>query len=336
MLGPLGADRSKFVFKVHLWRQFYMQFSETTSFSQVESSSTGKPARAVGLRLALLRASLVLAFLVFASTAASAQGHGRILMTGEKHNWPAGNRTWDITGGVWTTFALDDRPDGQVDTVRVDVNYLPRELGLFWYFTVSTKETVFPLSTGRYVDAMRWPFEDPGHPGFDLSGEGRGNNRENGEFTIHELQIDYSGEHPRVVAFAASFIQHDGDSPNGPAVRGTVWYRDDGGPFMTFPVIQNAKYKKGPGLLKVTGRDFSPGAVLVVDGVVVQPSKVKFLTITAKGLNLTPGLRRVVVRNADGSESFPFEVPVFSFTAQDEPGEPDDVDDVDEDTDSDQ
>lgn len=303
-----------------------MQFSETTSFSQGELSSTGEPAWA-GPRLVLLRASLVLAFIVFAATAASAQGTGRIVMTGEKHNWPAGNRSWDISGGTWFSFAEDERPDGHVDTVRLYVTDLPRELGLFWNFTVSTKETALPISTGRYTDAMRWPFEDPGHPGLDLSGDGRGNNTENGEFTIHDLQIDFSGEHPRLVSLAVSFIQHDGDSPTGPAVRGTVWYRDDGGPFRSFPVIETAKYKKGPGLLKVKGRDFSPGAVLVVDGVVVEPSKVRNSVITAKGLNLTPGLRRVVVRNADGGESFAFEVAVFSFTAQDAPDEPDDVDD---------
>lgn len=309
-----------------------MQFSERTSINTGELNSTGKPGWNC-LRLALLRASLVLAVLVFASTAASAQGNGRIVMTGEKHNWPAGHRSWDITGGTWLAFATDDRPDGQVDTVRLDVNNLPRELGLFWFFTVSTKETALPISTGRYVDAMRWPFEDPGHPGLDLSGDGRGNNTQNGEFTIHDLQIDYSGEHPRLVSFAASFIQHDGDSPTGPAVRGTVWYRDDGGPFRSFPVIESGKYKKGPGLLKVKGRDFSPGAVLVVDGVVVEPSKVRNSLITAKGLNLTPGLRRVVVRNADGGESFAFEVAVFSFTAQDPPDEPDNAD---EEGDSDQ
>jgi len=51
------------------------------------------------------------------------------------------------------------------------------------------------LAAGRTYDgATRWPFQEAGHPGEDLSGQGRGCNTSNGSFTIHEITFDASGD----------------------------------------------------------------------------------------------------------------------------------------------
>lgn len=75
------------------------------------------------------------------------------------------------------------------------------------------------LAVGRYPDAQRAPFREPGHPGLDVGGNGRGCNTLTGSFTITELVTDGTGA---VVALAATFEQHcDGAAP---ALRGTIHF----------------------------------------------------------------------------------------------------------------
>jgi len=75
------------------------------------------------------------------------------------------------------------------------------------------------LRPGRYVDAQRASFREPGHPGLDVSGNGRGCNTLTGSFTITELVTDATGA---VVALAATFEQHcEGAAP---ALRGTIHF----------------------------------------------------------------------------------------------------------------
>jgi VCBS repeat-containing protein len=59
------------------------------------------------------------------------------------------------------------------------------------------------LTPGEYLDAMRWPFQDPDEPGLDVSGYGRGLNQLLGEFTVYDVAYGTSG----VQRFAASFVQ---------------------------------------------------------------------------------------------------------------------------------
>ena len=68
-----------------------------------------------------------------------------------------------------------------------------------------------PLSEGTFPDAQRWRFNAAGHPGLDVSGEGRGCNTLTGNFIVRELVRDDDGWIER---FAADFEQHcDGSMP---------------------------------------------------------------------------------------------------------------------------
>jgi hypothetical protein len=62
-----------------------------------------------------------------------------------------------------------------------------------------------PLSPGTYLLAERAPFQSPGHPGLDVSGDGRGCNSLSGRFTV--LEAVY-GTNYDVLRFAADFEQH--------------------------------------------------------------------------------------------------------------------------------
>jgi hypothetical protein len=78
------------------------------------------------------------------------------------------------------------------------------------------------LAPGLFADAQRASFVEAGHPGLDVFGDGRGSNQVTGSFTIHQIQVDYSGTDPVLVSFSASFEQH---SEGGPlALTGTVNY----------------------------------------------------------------------------------------------------------------
>lgn len=76
------------------------------------------------------------------------------------------------------------------DEIRMTINPTDETQGLWWWLWFSSTEIPAPLEPGLYEDAMRVPFEDPGHPGLDISGDGRGCNQVVGTFEIHELVID--------------------------------------------------------------------------------------------------------------------------------------------------
>src|SRR5262249_49676683 len=78
---------------------------------------------------------------------------------------------------------------------------------------------------GAYDNAERAPFASPGHPGLDVSGDGRGSNTLTGNFTITSAVFDYSNGYPVVRSFAASFEQHSEGAT--PALFGSINFVDN-------------------------------------------------------------------------------------------------------------
>ena len=66
------------------------------------------------------------------------------------------------------------------------------------------------LSVGPYFGAQRATFTDPGSPGLDFSGEGRGNNTLNGWFNVLEVSYDAN---TNLLALAVDFVQYDEGHP---------------------------------------------------------------------------------------------------------------------------
>jgi hypothetical protein len=55
--------------------------------------------------------------------------------------------------------------------------------------SISARTNGEPLTTKVYQDAERLPFASPGHPGIEITGDGKGCNQILGAFQIHELSI---------------------------------------------------------------------------------------------------------------------------------------------------
>jgi hypothetical protein len=87
----------------------------------------------------------------------------------------------------------------------------------FWSLHFSTDEINVPLDTQVYQNTERWPFEDPGHPGLDVSGDGSGCNISTGAFQVEDLQVTPGGS---LTSFTATFEQHC--EAAAPALRGCI------------------------------------------------------------------------------------------------------------------
>jgi uncharacterized repeat protein (TIGR01451 family) len=74
----------------------------------------------------------------------------------------------------------------------------------YWFFDMQAPDAS-PLVVGSYEGARRWPFQDPGQPGLDVSGQGRGCNVLIGRFVVHEIVV---GPFGFLTRFAADFEQH--------------------------------------------------------------------------------------------------------------------------------
>lgn len=83
--------------------------------------------------------------------------------------------------------------------------------GSSWWTLDFAPGTGAPLAVGSYTGAQRFPFQEAGHPGLSLSGDGRGCNTLTGQYTVHQLKLD-SGGNPLVLDI--SFEQHcEGGTP---------------------------------------------------------------------------------------------------------------------------
>ncbi|MCA9555741.1 MAG: hypothetical protein KC933_37265, partial [Myxococcales bacterium] len=111
------------------------------------------------------------------------------------------------TSGGWTASALAyTSTTGAPKFVQVNVTTTSD----WWSTEFSTTNLDQALVTGSYPAAMRFPFEDLGHPGLGIHGDGRGCNRLVGEFEIHELETSTTAD-PAVHTlerFTATFTQH--------------------------------------------------------------------------------------------------------------------------------
>lgn len=92
-----------------------------------------------------------------------------------------------ITSAIFTgTVTAGAAPD----TIRVNVRPADTKQGLWWDLEFSTRMLSMPLRTQVYDGAERAPFAAPNTPGLSITGDGRGCNRSQGRFQIHELSTN--------------------------------------------------------------------------------------------------------------------------------------------------
>jgi hypothetical protein len=118
-----------------------------------------------------------------------------------------------ITMAAWTPTAS---PSTMADTVSVHLVPTDPSQGLWWDADFSSHHLGQPLMVQTYLNAQRLPFAQPGSPGLEVTGDGRGCNTLTGSFTVYDVQT----ANGQVISFTASFEQHcEGGSA---ALRGCV------------------------------------------------------------------------------------------------------------------
>jgi hypothetical protein len=120
-----------------------------------------------------------------------------------------------IVNAVFTTSIT---PTTAPHTVHISVDPDDPGQGLWWDTDFSSRQRGEPLQPGLYEDAQREPFADPGHPGLNISGDGRGCNILSGRFAVWELEL--SGTALR--SFTATWEQHC--EAGASQLRGCVHY----------------------------------------------------------------------------------------------------------------
>jgi hypothetical protein len=127
-------------------------------------------------------------------------------------------------GGSFSVQTFARGGDGRVNVLEFTVSGpMPDFPGLYADLFFATDRIAGNyLAPGTY-QAERYPFEHTGEGGLDVGMDFRGSNMLYGSFTILDAQIDYSGGAPRVVSFAATFVQHS-EQPDAPPLTGTLYY----------------------------------------------------------------------------------------------------------------
>jgi hypothetical protein len=135
--------------------------------------------------------------------------------------WVGAGQNWDVTytspadtvvAGVAGTLG-----NGAPATLIFEANN-PSDLNALVEF--STQQLGIPLQDGTYTNAQRTFNEAPGHPGLDVSFDGRGYNTVAGNFTI--TNVEFAPDNHTLLAFAATF-QETGDNFPEP-VTGSITY----------------------------------------------------------------------------------------------------------------
>jgi hypothetical protein len=91
---------------------------------------------------------------------------------------------------------------------------------MWWAAEFAAPSDAGPLVTQVYRNAERYPFQPPGAPGIDVSGDGRGCNQILGHFEIHRIQVSATGA---LEDFVATFEQYCEMNPSD-VLRGCVRY----------------------------------------------------------------------------------------------------------------
>ena len=119
-------------------------------------------------------------------------------MQSEPGDYIGGGRTYAFTPADGT-FSANGNWDG-----GVSLSFHGWDWAEWWYLDFAAADAA-PLAVGVYPGATRFPFQGPGEPGLDVSGDGRGCNMLTGSFEVKEIAFGAAND---VLAFRATFEQH--------------------------------------------------------------------------------------------------------------------------------
>ncbi|MDH3624427.1 MAG: hypothetical protein OES69_08450 [Myxococcales bacterium] len=148
------------------------------------------------------------------SMAGCAGGGSVLFLDGDEGDWV---HPW-IDTIVDTTWSVTVNPEGEPDLIDFFLRPTDPDQGSSWNLEFSSQELGQPLQPQVYGDAQRFPFEDLGRPGFNMSGDGRGCNQLCARYQIHELEVNGA----QLQRFAATFEQNC--ECGSSTLRGCVYY----------------------------------------------------------------------------------------------------------------
>jgi hypothetical protein len=109
-----------------------------------------------------------------------------------------------IYNGTLTVIDADWNASGSVDTLDISLDPVQSGQGLWWSLIFHTQQLDGDLVPGVYEMAQRAPFAGPGHPGLEVTGDGRGCNTISGRFQVHT----FARQQAEVTKALISFEQH--------------------------------------------------------------------------------------------------------------------------------
>ena len=132
------------------------------------------------------------------------------------------------------TATLFENSQGLVDWVRILFQGTVDNVIRTWFFDFNTRflpgDPAF--APGQYLNAERASSGIPGHPGLDISGDGRGSNQVSGSFTVNAADFDYTNPNsPTITDLSISYVQHSENS--APALTGTLYFNFANAPATT-------------------------------------------------------------------------------------------------------
>ena len=153
-------------------------------------------------------------------TLTTASATTSLVMNSEKGNYVGQGKTYNFTPDNGNFGASRTYPSNKTSNNGVQISYNePESGGSRWSLSFAAAFNT-PLETGKtYTNAIRFPFQDFNQPGLSVSGEGRGNNKLTGEFTVN--QVIY-GLNDKITSFDANFEQL-GQSDTG-VLNGRIKY----------------------------------------------------------------------------------------------------------------
>lgn len=143
------------------------------------------------------------AALAMAGTASAATVSGFLSMSSPQGDYIGQGRDYLFTFPERSSVVQAVKsPNGDFD-LQLPVLFPSPGVATWWSVRLSAAVGQ-PLVPGDYLDAQRASFREPGHPGIDISGDGRGCNQIAGSF--HVLQADFTAR-GELKTFHATFEQ---------------------------------------------------------------------------------------------------------------------------------
>ena len=115
------------------------------------------------------------------------------------------NGTMTVTAATWSGY-------GSAQSIAIHLTPSQAGQGYWWDLDFDSRQLGTNLVPGVYEMAQRAPFAQPGHPGLEVTGDGRGCNTITGRFQVHYFDLQPGST--SIARALVSFEQHcEGGTP---------------------------------------------------------------------------------------------------------------------------